>query len=106
LGLLAPLRRFAGRFTGRLLTLLALSGIAIAVGTLAGLLISENGDLFGFREVGYRGAIVLSIVLDVATVILLAAFLVLRMRPDSGRSAEIRLRTRGTELIGPATGAD
>ena len=78
LALVAPLRRFAGRFADRAVTLLALSGIGIAGGTLAGLLISENGGLFGFMEVGYRGAIVLSIVFDVTTVVLLAAFLVLR----------------------------
>jgi hypothetical protein len=79
-GLVAPVRRLAGR----LLTLLALSGIGIAAGTLAGLLISERQPLFGFREFGYRSEIVLSIVLDVATVVLLAAFLFLRARPDGG----------------------
>ena len=61
-----------------IVTLLALSGIGIGGGTLAGLLYSEHSPLFGFREFGYRGEIVLSIVLDVATVVLLAAFLVLR----------------------------
>ena len=94
LGLVVPLRRLAPRFTRRLLTLLAVSGIGIAAGTLAGLLISENRPLFGFREFGYRGEIVLSIVLDVATVVLLAAFLFLRTRPASSSSRDIRLRTR------------
>lgn len=82
LGLLAPVRRLAGRVAPRLLTVLALSGIVIAAGTLAGLLISENGGLFGFMEVGYRGAIVLSIAFDVATVVLLAAFLALTVHPS------------------------
>jgi hypothetical protein len=77
LGLLAPVRRLAGPFADRILTILAISGIAIGAGTLAGLLVSENGGLFGFMEVGYRGAIVLSIALDAATVVLLSAFLVL-----------------------------
>jgi hypothetical protein len=85
LGLVVPLHRIARRFTGQVLTLLTLSGIGIGGGTLAGLLISENATLFGFREFGYRGAIVLSIVLDVATVVLLAAFLFMRARPDAGR---------------------
>src|SRR4051794_30037749 len=76
--LVAPVRRIAGRFAGRVVTLLAIGGIAIAGGTLAGLLISENGGLFGFMEQGYRGAIVLSIAFDVAAVTFLAAFLVLR----------------------------
>jgi hypothetical protein len=83
LGLVAPLRRFAGRFPERLVDLFALSGIGIACGTLAGLLISESRPLFGFRELGYRSEIVISIGLDVATVVLLAMFLALRMRSDA-----------------------
>ena len=75
--LVAPVRRIAGRFTERALTLLAIGGIGIAGGTLAGLLISENGGLFGFMEVGYRGAIVLSIAFDVAAMAFLGAYLVL-----------------------------
>ena len=94
LALLAPVRRIAGRYANRLVTLLALSGVAIAAGTLGGLLISENGGLFGFMEVGYRGAIVLSIVFDATTVVLLSAFLVLRSRPGSGRAAHSRLLGR------------
>ena len=75
--LAAPVRRIAGRFAGRVLTLLAIGGIGIAGATLAGLLVSENGGLFGFMEVGYRGAIVLSIAFDVAAMAFLGAFLVL-----------------------------
>jgi hypothetical protein len=82
--LVAPLRRITGRFAGRVVTFLAIAGIGIAGGTLAGLLISENGGLFGFMEVGYRGAIVLSIVFDVAAVTFLAAFLVLRAATARG----------------------
>src|SRR3954465_7967520 len=48
--LMAPMRRIAARFTERALTLLTIGGIGIAGGTLAGLLISENGGLFGFME--------------------------------------------------------
>jgi hypothetical protein len=82
--LVAPVRRIAGRFAGRVVTLLAVGGIAIAGGTLAGLLISENGGLFGFMEQGYRGAIVLSIAFDVAAVAFLGAFLVLRTATARG----------------------
>jgi hypothetical protein len=82
--LVAPLRRIAGRFAGSVVTLLAIGGIAIAGGTLAGLLISEHGGLFGFMEQGYRGAIVLSIAFDVAAVTFLAAFLVLRAATARG----------------------
>lgn len=78
IGLVMPVHRIARSSADRILTVLAISGIGIGAGTLAGLLISENGGLFGFMEVGYRGAIVLSIVFDAATVVLLGAFLVLR----------------------------
>jgi hypothetical protein len=78
LGLIAPVRRIAGRVADRLLTILAIGGIGIAGGTLAGLLVSENVGLFGFMEHGYRGAIALSIGFDVAAVLTLGAFVVLR----------------------------
>jgi hypothetical protein len=77
-GLLLPLRRLTGRYGDRLVTLLALAGIGIGAGTLAGLLVSENASLFGFMEVGYRSAIVLSIVFDVAAIAFLSTFLALR----------------------------
>jgi hypothetical protein len=75
LGLVMPLGRIAGRWAAALLALLAVSGIGIAAGSLAGLLVSESGGLFGFMEQGYREAIVLSIGLEVATMILLGVFL-------------------------------
>ena len=90
--LVAPVRRITGRFAGRVVTLLAMGGIGIAGATLAGLLISENGGLFGFMEQGYRGAIVLSIAFDVAAVTFLGAFLVLRAATTRG-GTELRLRT-------------
>ena len=78
IGLLLPLRRLSHRFGDRLLTLLAIGGIGIGAGTLGGLLISENGGLFGFMEIGYRSAIVLSIAFDLAAIAFLSAFLALR----------------------------
>src|SRR3954463_594055 len=77
-GLALPLGRLTSRFGDRLFPLLALAGIGIAGGTLAGLLASENMSLFGFMEVGYRSAIVLSIVFDLAAAAFLSAFLGLR----------------------------
>jgi hypothetical protein len=88
LGLMAPLARLAGRWATAALALLAISGIGIAAGSLAGLLISENGGLFGFMEHGYREAIVVSIVLEVATIVLLGLFLTangLGVRVQNGR---------------------
>lgn len=76
-GLMSPLERIAGRWAGAVQALLAISGITIAIGSLTGLLISESAPLFGFMEQGYREAIVLSIVLEAATIILLGLFLAL-----------------------------
>src|SRR2546423_14960257 len=50
--LVAPVRRIAGRFAGRVVTLLAIGGIAIAGGTPAGLLISGDHRLFGLLGQG------------------------------------------------------
>jgi hypothetical protein len=80
LGLVAPLQRLSRRWGSALLTLLAAGGAGIAVGSFAGLEVSETTGLFGFRESGYRGAIVLSIALEGATVVCLTAFLVARWR--------------------------
>src|SRR3954451_7546922 len=84
-GLLLPLERLTSRFGDRLFPLLALAGIGVAGGTLAGLLASENMSLFGFMEVGYRSAIVLSIVFDVAAVAFLSAFLALHALSHGAR---------------------
>jgi len=62
------------RYTGAT-ALLALSGVGIAAGSVAGLLISETTDLFGFMEDGYRSAIVLSLLFEGATIVLLATYL-------------------------------
>jgi hypothetical protein len=77
-GLFAPVQKLPGR-AGRLaVPLLALSGVGVAAGSLAGLFASETGGLFGFAETGYRSAIVVSIALEVATIALLGAHLMLR----------------------------
>ena len=73
-GLAAPIERVLGRRGRPILGFLALSGIGVALGSLIGLLISEQTPLFGFMESGYRQAIVISIVLEVATALLLGAF--------------------------------
>jgi hypothetical protein len=74
LGLVAPVGRLAGRWARAVLALLAAGGIVIAAASLAGLVISESGGLFGFMEQGYREAIVISIGLEAATIILLGVF--------------------------------
>jgi hypothetical protein len=93
--LLAPGKSRLGRRGVLLDELAALSGIAVAAGGFVGLLISEQTPLFGFMEHGYRFAIVLAIVSDVAATLLLAGFLACtRASAHRGRAARQRERSR------------
>jgi hypothetical protein len=74
-GLIAPLRRVTGRYADLARTVVAVGGIGLGVGSLAGLFISESSGLFGFVEHGYRMVIVVAIAVEVAAVIFLVAFL-------------------------------
>jgi hypothetical protein len=69
--LAAPVQRLPGRAGRIALPMLSAGGIGVAAGSLAGLLLSESIGLFGFMEIGYRPAIVLSIALELATIVLL-----------------------------------
>jgi hypothetical protein len=75
-GLIAPLRRVTGRYTDAIRAVLAVGGIALAIGSLAGLFVSETTGLFGFVEHGYRMAIVVAIAVEVAATVFLLAFMV------------------------------
>jgi hypothetical protein len=75
-GLIAPLRHVTGRYTDAIRAVLAAEGIGLAVGSLAGLFVSETTGLFGFVEHGYRMAIVVAIAVEVAATVFLLAFLV------------------------------
>ena len=87
--LLAPVRRLASGISNVILVLAAVGGIAIAVGSLAALLVSEHVPLFGFMESGYRPAIVLTLIFDGLATASLAVFVVTvaraRRRPRSPR---------------------
>jgi hypothetical protein len=74
-GLIAPLRRVTRHYTDALRAVLALGGIGLAVLSIAALLVSETSGLFGFVEHGYRMAIVVAIIVEVAATIFLVAFL-------------------------------
>lgn len=79
-GLLAPLERLvAPRLAGVGLALLAVGGIAISVGALVALFVSESTPLFGFMESGYRAIIIVAIVFEAAAIIILGAFLTSRL---------------------------
>ncbi len=84
LALLAPLQRLANHRRADLVTgLLAAAGVAIALGSLVALFISETGTLFGFAEDGYGTAIVIAIVAEAATVLLLAPVAAISVRRAS-----------------------
>ena len=89
-GLIAPLRRLIGRATDAVRAVFAVAGIGLAVLSLAALLISESSGLFGFVEHGYRMAIVVAIVVEVAATIFLVAFLI----ADGTGLQEIRTSAR------------
>src|SRR3954462_5261281 len=74
-GLVAPLGRVAGRYADAIRAVFAVGGIGIAVGSLAGLFISESSGLFGFVEHGYRTPIALAIVAEAAATCFLLVFL-------------------------------
>jgi len=78
--LLVPVRRLGRNIGDAILVLAALGAIAIALGTLVGLLISEYRPLFGFMESGYRLAIVLTLAFDVATTVFLGLFVLIVLR--------------------------
>ena len=85
LALMVPPQQVAARWDKRVAALLALSGIGIAAGSLAGLLVSESNGLFGFKEIGYRAPIVVSIVLEVAAALALTMFVVAMYRSAGDR---------------------
>lgn len=60
--------------------LLALGGMAMALASIVFLLISENRQLFGFMEYGYRPAIILALASEAAATVLLGAYLGLQVR--------------------------
>jgi hypothetical protein len=73
IGLLAPLERILHDRRAELAGgLLAGAGVAIAVGSLVALFVSETTSLFGFSEIGYSTAIVLAIIAEVLAALLLA----------------------------------
>ena len=67
-GLLLPIEKL---FRERVIGLLALGAVAIAIGSLIALFISETSVLFGFSENGYDTAVVIAIAAEVATIVLL-----------------------------------
>jgi len=92
--LVAPVRRVGVGLT----KLAALGGVLFAWGAIVGLEISEHGTLLGFHEHGYRLAIVLSLVLEAASILVLTVYLLLPARRADvgsavGRPVEVSRQT-------------
>jgi len=85
--LLLPAGRLPGRAGRAVPALVALAGIGVAGGSLVALLVSEQTTLFGFRESGYRLAIVLAIACEAAAIVLLGADLAWSARRPAARPA-------------------
>jgi FtsH-binding integral membrane protein len=75
-GLIAPLGRVTRRNAGAIRSVFAIGGIGLGVFWLVALFVSEGSGLFGFVENGYRTAIVLAMVAEIAATIFLIVFLV------------------------------
>jgi hypothetical protein len=79
LGLLAPVERLYDRPAGVVPALLAAAGIGLAATSFVFLLVSERTPLFGFMELGYDPAAILtSRVAEAVAVLSLAGFLAAR----------------------------
>jgi hypothetical protein len=75
--LLTPIERVGGRLGRAAPALAAIAAIGLAATSFAFLLISEHTPLFGFKEPGYDPAgIAAARISEIATVVLLGAFLV------------------------------
>jgi hypothetical protein len=55
--------------------MLALGGIGLAATSFVFLFVSEHDTLFGFRDYGYRAAIVIALAAEAAAVVLLSGYL-------------------------------
>ena len=74
-GLIAPLGRVTPRYADTIRSVFAIGGIGLGVLSLAALFVSESSGLFGFVENGYRTAIVLAMVAEIAAILFLVVFL-------------------------------
>jgi hypothetical protein len=100
IGLLVPFERLWRRWGGRLVAVLALGGIALAAVSYVFLLIAEHRPLFGFMEPGYNpDAIRTSQVSEIATVVLLGVFLVVRYVPMPSRGRPTAVHPVSTQEV-------
>ena len=95
-GLLLPLERLLGRRRGNTAVgILALAGVAIAVGSLVALFISEIGTLFGFSEGGFRTVIDIAIAVEALATVLLTPVAAVSIRRALARKPRRPSRQAG-----------
>lgn len=95
-GLLLPLHRTLGPSRGNAAVGgLSLAGVAIALGSLVALFISETGTLFGFSEGGYRTPIVIAITVEAVATVLLAPLAAISVRRAVAHPAQRPRRPAG-----------
>jgi hypothetical protein len=83
LGLLLPVQRWLAQRRGEVAVgLVALGGVAIALGALIGLYIAETSTLFGFSEGTLATPMWIGIVAEIASVMLLAPVAASNLRPQ------------------------
>jgi hypothetical protein len=98
IALLVPIERVPpDRWVEAAIGFLALAGVAVAVGSLAALFISESGTLFGFTETGYRTPIVVAIVSEAAALALLGPVAVVSLGRAVSRRRRATTRRREDE---------
>jgi hypothetical protein len=99
--LLAPLGLLRARLADVILVGGGLTGIAVAAGSFAALVLSEYRPLFGFMESGYRLAIVLSLLFEGLATLLLALFVVALVlgRRSAGRAPDVFLAGAGVSSL-------
>jgi hypothetical protein len=84
--LLAPVERLAGRLGSAAVMLAAVAGIGLAATSFVFLLVAEHTSLFGFHEPGYDpAAIAFTRVAEIATVVLLGAYVAGRLLTRANR---------------------
>ncbi|MBV8949358.1 MAG: hypothetical protein JOZ99_00665 [Actinobacteria bacterium] len=97
-GLLMPFERFWRRRGKWIETVMALGGVALAGASYVFLLVAERRPLFGFMEPGYDpNAIRAAQAGEIAAVLLLGAYLVIRYAP--ARSARWRSALHTTQEV-------
>jgi hypothetical protein len=104
IGLIAPTTRVTTRQRAdAAIGLLALTAVAIAVGALVSLFISESSGLFGFHESGYREPIVVAIIAEALTIALLGPVAAVSLARGFRHSPEAatRHRSRPGSRLGP-----